>query len=314
MHVAPADMDARIPAFVNPASGGADAARAALGADARFEVREVAAAALAAAVRTAASAGARRVLVSGGDGSVAQAAGALLGSETELAILPGGTLNHFARDLALPRDDLAACLELAATGAARAVDVGLVNGHVFVGTSSVGAYVSFVRARERLERWLGYRVASAVAAVRIWLGLHAFVVVMRDAAGERRYRTPLLFVGVGERELERRELGARAPDGPRALHVLVVRQSTRARMLARALVAAARGAEALARSGSLETRLVTAFTAEMRRPWGNVALDGELRRLRAPLDYELLADALRVVTPPVPAAAEAEGAAAKATT
>jgi len=55
------------------------------------------------AARRAADEGADVVTVCGGDGSVA-AASALVGRSTPLAILPMGTRNHFAHDLALPLD------------------------------------------------------------------------------------------------------------------------------------------------------------------------------------------------------------------
>ena len=44
------------------------------------------------------------VIVGGGDGTISAAASAVIGTETLLGILPLGTLNHFARDLAFPSD------------------------------------------------------------------------------------------------------------------------------------------------------------------------------------------------------------------
>ncbi|HYW10117.1 MAG TPA: diacylglycerol kinase family protein [Longimicrobium sp.] len=299
-------MNTPIPAFVNPASGSAAAALDILRGDARFSVREVAPDALPGAVREAVAAGARRVLVSGGDGTLGNAAGALLGTECEMAVLPGGTLNHFARDVGLPRNDLAACVELAVSGDARPVDVGLVNGHVFLNTSSFGAYVTFVRARERLEERMGYRAASVLATLRIWFNLSGFDVAVSDGETTRRFHTPLLFVGVGEREFERREMGARIAGGQRALHMFVLRETAPARVLGRALVVLARGMRWLAETESLEAELVPSFTARLRRPWGRVAVDGELLRLRAPLEYSFAPDALRVVLPPIVEAGEAE--------
>ena len=112
-------MTQAIPAFVNPAAGSAPEAIERLRADDRFAIHEVDGEGLPAAVRAAVEARTRRILVSGGDGTIASAANALLGSQCELAVLPGGTLNHFARDLGLPRDDLEQCIEIAATGVAR---------------------------------------------------------------------------------------------------------------------------------------------------------------------------------------------------
>ena len=60
--------------------------------------------------------------------------------------------------------------------------------------------------------------------------------------GQKRiYRTPLVFIGVGERGLQLPTLGQRVTDGRRGLHVMVVRGRSRARMLALGLAAVARG-------------------------------------------------------------------------
>src|SRR4051794_24733054 len=52
--------------------------------------------------RAIAEGGASVLIVGGGDGTIAAAASALVGSNTLLGILPLGTLNHFARDLRIP--------------------------------------------------------------------------------------------------------------------------------------------------------------------------------------------------------------------
>lgn len=295
---------APIPALVNAASGSAAAARAAIAADPRFALREVAPEALVPTLRAAAGGGARRVLVAGGDGTLVGAAAACAELGLELAVLPGGTLNHFARDLGLPCDDLAACLAIAAAGTPRPADLGWVNDRPVLNTSSVGAYVTFVRAREALERWhLGYRLASVLAAVRVWLGARGFVVDLTERAADgahrtRRYHTPLVFIGVGERDLALRTPGAREPGGRRCLHAVVVRETTRARLSALAFAALVRGLDAVARTDALDALLVEECTVTMRRPWGRVAIDGELARLRAPLRYRVAHDAFTVVAPP----------------
>lgn len=291
-------MRSRIPAFVNPSAGSAPAVLALLRLDERFDVHELEAGELQPALRAAAAAGATRVVVSGGDGTIACAADTLRGTECELAVVPGGTLNHFARDLGLPRDDLAACVEIAVTSAARPVDVGTVNGRVFLNTGSIGVYVAFVRARERLEPFMGYHLASVFAAIRCWASLHGFDVAVADGDGTRSYHTPLLYVGVGEREFDRRELGARVPNGPRALHGFVLRETTRARLLGRAIGVLANGPRSLMRWGSLEAHMVQGFVVHLRRPSATVALDGELVRLETPLEFRFVRNALRVVAPP----------------
>lgn len=285
----------KIPAFVNAAAGSADAAREALDASDKFDVREVAPERLADAIRAAIHEGAPRVLVAGGDGTIATAGAELLSGTTELAILPGGTLNHFARDLGISTEPLDA-LELAHTGTSRGVDVGMVNGRIFLNTSSVGAYVHFVRMREYLEKRFGYRLASAIAAFRILFQLHNLAVELEVDGVRRIYRSPLVFIGVGERELQVPSLGNRVADGKRGLHVLIVKGRGRARLLALALNATARGVKTAARSPELDSFIVDRCTIAMKGRH-SFAVDGELVTLASPLAYEIRHNALSVVCP-----------------
>ena len=246
-------------------------------------------------VREAVAEGHDRIVVAGGDGSVGSAAAEVAGTPTELAILPGGTLNHFARDHGIPAD-LAAAIALARSGTARPTDVGRVNGRVFLNTSSVGAYVSLVRIREGLEPSLGYALGSLVAAVRVFFTVSRFVVAITDAAGQRNVRTPLLFIGVGERELKLPTLGGRVEDGRAGLHVMVVRGRTRGAIIALAFGAAFKGIRGM-RTPHLETEIVDRCEVELHRH-SAVAIDGELVHLRSPLRYELLRGGLQLVRDP----------------
>lgn len=73
--------------------------------------------------RRAMEAGAHRVMVAGGDGTVRVVAGVLAGTDVALGIIPTGTANLAARNLAVPRRREAA-LEVALRGRPRAVDIG----------------------------------------------------------------------------------------------------------------------------------------------------------------------------------------------
>ena len=285
------------PAFVNAGAGSAAAAKEALDAAGAFDVREIAGPEIAPAVRAAVAAGATRVVVAGGDGTIAAAAAELAGSGVELAVLPGGTLNHFARDLGIP-PDLAAAATVAAGPDVRPADAATMNGRLFLNTSSVGAYVVFVRARERFERRVGYRLATLLAAAATLGRLNRFRVEVEVEGVRRSYLTPIVFVGVGERELRLPMLGSRVPDGRPGLHVFVVRGRTRAALFALALVAAARGVRHARATPRLDSFLVDRVRIDLRRPRGNVALDGELVPTVAPLVYEIRRDALVVAAPP----------------
>lgn len=287
---------ATIPAILNPASGSAARARAALASDSRFLVRELDPARIAGAVRAEARRGTPRLLVSGGDGTLCAAIGAAAGTGMAIAVFPGGTLNHFARDLGLPIDDPAVALDIAVNGTARSVDLGSVNGHPILNTSSVGVYVDFVRRRERHEQRMDYRPASVAAAVDVWRDPHALDVELRTADGaHRRLRTPLLFVGVHERSLDRAAHGARRVDGARALQIFVVKEHTAARVHALAIKAATRGIEALIAEDKVERHLTNSAVVVTTRRTPTIAVDGELLEVRSPLRYEFIPRAAEVV-------------------
>jgi diacylglycerol kinase family enzyme len=293
---APPDRDGRVPALVNAGAGTAAAAKEALAAAGGFDVREVEGSEMQAAVRALVDDGAPRVVVAGGDGSIGCAAAVVAGTGVQLAVLPGGTRNHVARDLGIPTDFAAAAATAAGT-TTRQADAAVVNGRLFLNTSSVGAYVVFVRTRERLERRMGYRLASIVAAFRTLWRLHRFRVEV-DIDGERRtYLTPIVFIGVGERELRVPTLGNRVPGGRRGLHVFVVRGRTRGALMSLALSAAARGVAGASATPALDSFIVDRLRIVMRRRHGNVAVDGELVPMASPLDYEMRRDALTVVVP-----------------
>src|SRR3954466_14716117 len=112
------------------------------------------------AVRT----GAQALGVAGGDGSVAAAAAVALEHDLPLAVLPAGTLNHFARDVGVETPDDAA--DAVRSGSAVEVDVAEVNGTPFLNTASIGSYPEMVERRDRLSHRLGKWVALTVAAAQ----------------------------------------------------------------------------------------------------------------------------------------------------
>lgn len=288
----------RVPAVINMASGSAQAAREALEPSGAFEVREVEPAAIHSAILELVQSGAKRILVAGGDGTIATAASALLDTDTQLAVLPGGTLNHFARDLGISTV-AAEALELAMSPATRSVDVGVVNGRVFLNTSSVGGYVRYVRTRERLEHYAGYHLASLLAALRMMSSVRRMGVEIEVDGRAKLFRTPLVFIGVGERELRFPVLGRRVPDGQRGLHVMVVKSRSRLRLVAIGATAILRGLEAVSRTGHFDDIIADRLRITVKGA-GWVALDGEIALLPTPLDYELRSGALSVVCPPAP--------------
>src|SRR4051794_2513842 len=130
--------------FFNPKSGGGKAERFHLAEEAR--VRSIEAIELKreddleTLVRDAVARGADALAMAGGDGS--QAIVAMVAAELGLpyACIPAGTRNHLALDLGVDRDDVAGALDSLVAGRERLVDLGEVNGRVFVNNVSLGLY------------------------------------------------------------------------------------------------------------------------------------------------------------------------------
>jgi undecaprenyl-diphosphatase len=103
--------------------------------------------------------------VSGGDGSINTAAQVAVDSQKPLMVVPGGTLNHLARDLGLASvEDSVAALK---KGETISMDVSTIDGLAFLNTASFGSYVELVDAREALEGKIGKWPAVLVALVRV---------------------------------------------------------------------------------------------------------------------------------------------------
>src|SRR5689334_21433030 len=196
-------MPGRLPVIVNDSSGPGHGDETAARIESRFraagaEPRLLVAngSGLAELARKAMLEEPRRIVAAGGDGTVSAVASALAGSGVPLAVLPLGTLNHFARDLGIPAE-LDAALRVAVDGRVREVDVGEVNGRVFVNNSSIGLYAAMVHRRERQQRRFGRGKWHAM----LWaafnaLRVHPFLHLTVEVGGvEHRRRTPFLFVG-----------------------------------------------------------------------------------------------------------------------
>ena len=113
-------------------------------------------------------AGARATAVlgaAGGDGTISAAAAIAHERGLTLLAIPGGTLNHFTRDLGvLTVDD---SLEALRAGQAVAVDLADVAGNAFVNTCSIGAYTDLVAAREAIQDRIGKWPALVIALARV---------------------------------------------------------------------------------------------------------------------------------------------------
>jgi diacylglycerol kinase family enzyme len=134
--------------FVNPWSGDGKAGRVGLVEAARqigIETVELEAGGdLEQLVRAAVARGADGLAMAGGDGSQALVAAIAAEHDLPYACIPSGTRNHFALDLGVDREDVVGALDAFVDGGERYVDLGEVNGRVFVNNVSLGVYAEAV--------------------------------------------------------------------------------------------------------------------------------------------------------------------------
>ncbi len=286
-----------LPLYYNPEAGTSETTLEKIKDDGRIRMVPVSPEKMEMLVKEAVLQGAKRVLVSGGDGTISLAASILAGKNTELAIIPCGTLNHFAQRIGVPID-AAEALDIALHCDAHPVDVGYVNDILFINTSSVGAYSVFVRSRKYLQNRMHYFPASIIAGFRRLLRFRRIKV---NLAG-KQLKTPLVFIGVGERELSFPALGQNKLQGRTGLHLIAVncKNSFEAFMLI--IKSLFLGIDPLQKQRCIENQLVDTlelnfYRSKSRMRRISVALDGELVRLQTPLKYRFAPGEIMVAIP-----------------
>jgi diacylglycerol kinase family enzyme len=252
-------------------------------------------ASLAAAARRALDRGSTTVAAGGGDGTISSVASVLAGTNATLGVLPLGTLNHFARDLRIPLD-LDQAIDTILAKHVAPVDVGEVNGRIFINNASVGLYPRLVWEREQRQQQGRRKVSAlAVAAWTVWRRYRRVTVRLQHGNGlATRVRTPFVFVGNNVYQLRGLHFGSRERvDGGR-LHVCMAPELSATGIL--------RGfgevvVNRLENFEQFQSRETTTVTIDAWRPQLGVALDGEVAVLRTPLRFRIRPGALRVAIP-----------------
>lgn len=235
------------------------------------------------------------VVAAGGDGTVSGVAGGLVGGDIPLGIIPLGTLNHFAKDLSLPIDSESA-IEVIRTGHVREVDVGEVNGRVFINNSSIGIYPEVVRDRDAQRTRLGRRKWTAMFFATIATLRRFPVVRVRLDVGDRTVHrtTPFVFVGNNEYEMSLFNVGGRQCLDKGQLSLYTAHRTGRFGVFILALRALI---GRLDQAKDFEAACLPEVWIETGKRRLHVAADGEVVMMQPPLHYVVRPKALRVIAP-----------------
>ena len=217
------------------------------------------------------AAGAEIVGMAGGDGSLAAVAAVALDTDAAFVCVPFGTRNHYARDVGLDRSDPLAALAAFGSGVERRIDVGRVNGRIFLNNVSLGVYAGLVHRRERHRR-RGEALARARGLLAVAHHRHR----LRVRVNGEELVARVLLVGNNRYEVSLFTLGERARLDGSELQLW-----------------AAAGVLPTA----WEERVGPQFTIELPESTVRAAIDGEPAVLDSPLRLESSPKALRVLLP-----------------
>ena len=234
------------------------------------------------------------IVAGGGDGTLNSVASAVVGTDKVFGVLPLGTLNHFAKDLQIPLE-LHEAVKTIAHGRTVEVDVGEFNGRIFLNNSSLGLYPSIVREREKQQR-LGYRKWPAfVWAAWSVLMRYPFLDLRLQADGKAvATRTPFLFVGNNQYEMETLNIGGRSALDAGALSLYLTHRTGRLGLIRLAWRALFGG---LNQEKDFMALTTEELSIETRKKRLRVALDGEVAVVEPPLQYRIRKKALKVRVP-----------------
>lgn len=236
------------------------------------------------------------IVAAGGDGTITALAGAMVGSDKHLAILPLGTFNAVAKDLHLPLDLPAAVAALAHPTSQR-IDVAEVNGRVFLQKVVIGLIPGLAAGREHLRgrETLAAKLGFLRYFFRRLARAKRLAVSIDPSDGDRRVeRVQAMAVACNAYDEGVGKFFARQSLDRGTLTLYVLKHFTArdfVRLVTGMLMGRWQDDEAL----SMES--VTEVTINTRTNLIKVMFDGEVETFQTPLKFSILPKALSVIVP-----------------
>jgi diacylglycerol kinase family enzyme len=229
----------------------------------------------------------------GGDGTINAIANALVGTDVALGVVPLGTFDHFAKDLKIPLETEAA-IATVASGETTRIDVGEVNGRVFLNNSSLGIYPWLVRQRAKLQRHGASKWRALLAALLSLFEYYPrlYVRLRTQERHERARETSFVFVGNNRYEVTGANVGGRQMLDRGQLWVCRAPRAGQLKLMWLALRALLGF-----KPKELETLAARELWIETGSKRARVATDGEISVLASPFQFVRRPGALKVIGP-----------------
>lgn len=248
-----------------------------------------------ATVARAVADGAEIIAALGGDGTQSAVARAVAGTDVVMGVLPGGTFNYFARELGVG-DTVEAAVDTLLGGHLRRLDLGAVNGRVFLNNASFGLYPQILTRREEIySRWGRTRIAAYWSVFLALRDMRDPMHLSLTVGGvQRDYHTPLAFAARSAFQLDSMGLdGAQAiRDGHFVLYMAKGKKPLDLMMTALRL-----GLGRMARGQDFELVVADDILIETHRRHRRLAFDGEQARMTGPFQLSMQRAGLTVIVP-----------------
>jgi diacylglycerol kinase family enzyme len=242
----------------------------------------------------------------GGDGTIHTVAQAAHAQGCVMGVIAQGTFNYFARTHGIPTEPAQAA-QLLFDASAQPVQVGSINGQVFLVNASLGLYPQLLEDREAYKARFGRsRFVALGAACVTLLRAHRLLRLHIDLGSSARdVRTTTLFVGNNRLQLAQVGLPmdlcpVRGFDNGRIYAVMLRPMGTLAMM--RLMLRGAMGT--LGEAEGVESFEFDHLLIKPRIPYGagkvKVAMDGEVKWMRWPIEFAVPATPLYLIKPSAP--------------
>lgn len=231
--------------------------------------------------------------MAGGDGSQALVADVARTHDVAFVCVPAGTRNHFALDLGLDREDVAAALDAFGPAVEQRIDLALLGDRVFVNNASLGAYATVVQSEEYRDAKLATTAQRMPDLFGSGTGRTEFRFAKPDGSTARPADVVLISNGA-YRFTSMNGFGTRERLDAGVLGVVTV---TVDNALDVPTLIAAEMAGQINRFRGYEEWTAPRLEIDSGEPLIDVGVDGEALRLQPPLVFRSLPGALRIRTP-----------------
>lgn len=225
------------------------------------------------------------IAVVGGDGSISAVANLIANTSAILMPLPGGTLNHFTKDLGIPQS-IPEAIKYFKTAHRVKIDTGQVGNKLFINNSSIGIYSDSLEDRKEHKQRFGKWPAIITSFFTTLFRFRTYNVELNG----KKYSTPLIFVGNNKYEPSGLTF-KRSQFNEGLLCVYMVLGNSRLKLFW-ATINLKLGRRNITKTlKSFDTTSVTISTRKSMR----VSRDGEHEKMTSPLTYQVQKNSLTIL-------------------